>query len=244
MKFNSDMMDLGMDGNMELENTKWWKKDGSDHFTVRELLLSPEGFSVRTTDGRMLPGDILEQYIQSDTPITGQERSIPRIDPKQLEGIDKTAIVMDDIDDQPTGNKFGSLKYSHPDAQFKQPKKNRMISNTPNNFDPINDPLPRDQPSNTDILDAVSYGMIDRVMNDIDINDLMVININPTEKINNGIVTLHNILNITRDEIKCYMVNKLLDNLHDKIESAFDAYFDKILGKPELHPDNQEEKLN
>ena len=135
---NKDNLDMGIDGNTGLENTTWWRPDGSDHFTIREVLISPEGFSVRTTDGRMIGGEVMDTYIQSDTPITGHEReqATPKINPKQLEGIDSAAIV--DDNEKGKGKSFGNLRYSHPDARFKQPSQQRMIRKEQ---DPLNDPL-------------------------------------------------------------------------------------------------------
>lgn len=225
---NNDTMDMGMGGETGLENTTWWKPDGSDHFTVREMLMSPEGFSVRTTDGRLLPASVMEQYIQSDTPITGQERQqqTPKIDPSQLEGIDKTAIVSDDIE---TNKKsFGSLKYSHPGARFQQPAHQRMVRKE---ADPLNDPLvPENTPAEQTELDAVSYGMIDRVLGNINTDELVAVNINPIEKVDGGVVTLVNTLNIKRSELKTYMVDRIAGQFESMVNAALSVYFDDLLG--------------
>ena len=61
---NNNYMDLGPDS-PQLEGTTWWRRDGKDHFTIRDVLMGPEGFSIRTTDGRMLNGDVMDTYIQS-----------------------------------------------------------------------------------------------------------------------------------------------------------------------------------
>ena len=228
---NNDTMDLGMGGETGLENTTWWKQDGSDHFTIREMLMSPEGFSVRTTDGRLLSADVLEQYIQSDTPITGHEReqATPKINPKQLEGIDKSAIVADDIDKP---KNFGSLKYSHPGAKFQQPTRQQMVKKE---ADPLNDPLvPTAEPEEVEIseeLDAVSYGMIDRVLGKANFEDLVAVNVNPIEKIDEGVVTLVNTLNIKRSELKSYMVNRLAEKFESMVNMAFTVYLDSLLGE-------------
>lgn len=232
---NNDTMDLGMGGETGLENTTWWKPDGSDHFTIHEMLMSPEGFSVRTTDGRLLPADVMEQYIQSDVPITGHEREqqVPRINPKQLEGIDKSAIVADDIEKP---KNFGSLKYSHPGAKFQQPSHQQMVKKE---ADPLNDPLPGngfeepEVPEVPDELDAVSYGMIDRVLGKANLEDLMTVYVNPVEKIDAGVVTLVNTLNIKRSEIKTYMVNRLVEKIGSMVDMAFTVYFDSLLGEEE-----------
>ena len=224
---NNDTMDLGMGGETGLENTTWWKPDGSDHFTIHDMLMSPEGFSVRTTDGRLLPADVMEQYIQSDIPITGHEREqqVPRINPKQLEGIDKSAIVADDIEKP---KNFGSLKYSHPGAKFQQPTNQRMVKKE---ADPLNDPLvPENTPTEQTELDAVSYGMIDRVLGNVNTDELVAVNINPIEKIDGGVVTLVNTLNIKRSELKTYMVDRIAGQFESMVNAALSVYFDNLLG--------------
>ena len=221
---NKDTMELGMGGETGLENTTWWKPDGSDHFTVREILMSPEGFSVRTTDGRLLSADIMEKYIQSDAPITGHEREQQtHINPRQLEGIDTAAIV---TDDNPTG--FGSLKYSHPGVKFDQPSRQGMVKRE---VDPLNDPLDQQGMEAPAELDAVSYGMIDRVLGKANFDELMVTTVNPNEKIDQGVVTLVNTLNITRDELKAYMVGRIVKKIESMVNAAFTEYFDNLLGQ-------------
>lgn len=222
---NKDTMELGMGGETGLENTTWWKPDGSDHFTVREMLMSPEGFSVRTTDGRLLSADVMEKYIQSDTPITGHEREQQtQINPRQLEGIDTAAIVTDD-----NSKSFGSLKYSHPGAKFQQPSRQGMVRKE---IDPLNDPLDQQQGMEAPVeLDAVSYGMIDRVLGKADFDELVAVTVNPIEKIDQGVVTLVDTLNITRDELKTYMTGRIVEKIESIVNAAFSMYFDNLLGQ-------------
>lgn len=54
---------------MDLENTTWWSRDGKDHFTIRDVYFNGQEIQIRTMDGRMLNGDIMQEYIQSDTPV-------------------------------------------------------------------------------------------------------------------------------------------------------------------------------
>lgn len=230
-------MDLGIDGGTGMEGTTWWKRDGSDHFKVREVLITDTGFEVRTEDGRMISADTLEQYIQSEVPITGnegQQPHTPRINPSQLEGIDPTAIVHDE---QGQGSKnFGSLKFSHPGAKFQQPPTQRMMKKEP---DPLNDPI--GDPGEPTVgmpageeLDAVSYGMIDRVLGDVDMKDLAVIQINPIEKVNEGVIVLANTLNIKRNELRSYMANRIAEKFQDMLDASLTAYFNSILEAEEL----------
>lgn len=222
---NKDTMELGMGGETGLENTTWWKPDGSDHFTIREILMSPEGFSVRTTDGRLLSADVMEKYIQSDAPITGHEREQQtQINPRQLEGIDTAAIVTDD-----NSKSFGSLKYSHPGAKFQQPSRQGMVKKE---IDALNDPLDQQQGMEAPAeLDAVSYGMIDRVLGKANFDELVAVTINPIEKIDQGVVTLVDTLNITRDELKTYMVGRVAEKIESMVNTAFSVYFDDLLGQ-------------
>lgn len=56
--------------NFDIENTTWWKQDGSDHFKVRSVFFDGAGMSIQTYDGRMISGDVLRDYIQSEEPIS------------------------------------------------------------------------------------------------------------------------------------------------------------------------------
>ena len=227
---NKDSLDMNIDGGTGLEGTKWWSRDGSDHFVVREVLISPEGFSIRTDDGRLLNGDVMETYIQSDTPVGDMNhRPEARIDPRQLEGMDAAAIV--DDGNTKKASKFGSLRYSHYGASFQEPKsQHRMVRK---NSDPLNDPL--NTPLTEDYeqmeeLDGVSFGMIDRVLGKVDMNELTSVIINPIDKVDNGIVVLVNTLNISRKELRTYMANRIGEKFQEMLNESLDQYFDSMLG--------------
>lgn len=228
---NKDSLEMGIDGGTGLEGTKWWSRDGSDHFVVREVLISPEGFSIRTDDGRLLSGDVMETYIQSDTPVGDMNRRPEaRIDPRQLEGMDAAAIV-DDGKKPAKGGKFGSLKYSHPGAVFQEPKQNnRMVRKEPDPLnDPLNNPLIEEQ-EQMEELDEVSFGMIDRVLGKVDMNELTSIVINPIDKVDSGIVVLVNTLNINRKELRTYMANRIGEKFQEMLNESLDQYFNGLLG--------------
>ena len=36
--------------NFDIENTTWWKQDGSDHFKVRSVFFDGTGMSIQTYD--------------------------------------------------------------------------------------------------------------------------------------------------------------------------------------------------
>lgn len=239
MGLNNNTMDIGIDGGTGMEGTTWWKKDGSDHFKIREVLMTDTGFSVRTEDGRLINADNLEQYIQSDTPITGREQQyVPQIDPSQIEGLDSTAIVHDDSNPKP----FGSLKYSHPEAKFKQDNRPRMIRHEP---DPINDPLDAqpeqyEEPGSQG-MNGISCSIIDRVLGKFPMDKLATVNINPIDKVDECFVVLTNTLNIRRYEIKEYLTNRLVDKIMDMINEALDFHFNS-LGIPSDEPAPDSEK--
>lgn len=219
---NTDNMML--EGEQQLEGTKWWSRDGNDHFVIREVLISPEGFSVRTTDGRLLSADILEKYIQSDKPISDMINANKNQQPIDISGLDEVDSASIHTDAQP----FGSLKFSHPGASFRQPSHQQMVRKEP---DPINDPLPANKPAETEELDAVSYGMIDRVLCKANFEELVTVNINPIEKMDEGVVTLVNTLNIERSELKSYMVGRIAEKFESMINMAVDVYLDNLLGE-------------
>lgn len=85
----------GVDFN--IENTTWWKTDGTDHFKVRSVIFDESGMQIQTYDGRMVRGDDLREYIQTEIPIEPQSKNIgtPKINKSLLlQGIDKA-----DLDD-------------------------------------------------------------------------------------------------------------------------------------------------
>lgn len=219
-----------LEGDQQLEGTKWWSRDGSDHFTIHEVLISPEGFSVRTTDGRLLSADILEKYIQSDKPISDMITANKNQQPIDISGLDEVDSTSIHTDAQP----FGSLKFSHPGASFKQPSRQQMVRKEP---DPINDPLPGNEfkehevPEVPNELDAISYGMIDRVLGKANFEELVTVNINSIEKMDEGVVTLVNTLNIKRSELKSYIAGRLAERFESMINMAVDVYLDNLLGK-------------
>lgn len=234
---NKDSLDMSIDGGTGLEGTKWWSRDGSDHFVVREVLISPEGFSIRTDDGRLLNGDVMETYIQSDTPVGDMNhRPEARIDPRQLEGMDAAAIVDDGKPNK--SSKFGSLKYTHPGVTFQEPKpQHRMVRKNPDPLnDPLNTPLAEEQ-EQMEELDEVSFRMIDRVLGKTDMNELTSIVINPIDKVDNGIVVLANTLNINRKELRAYMANRIGEKFQEMLNESLDQYFNGLLG-PDVEPED------
>lgn len=81
-----------------IEGTTWWKQDGSDHFTIRSVFFDGSGMSIQTDDGRMVRGDVLQDYIQSDSPIGPKpEPTIPHIN---------KALLMQGMSEEEIGDVF------------------------------------------------------------------------------------------------------------------------------------------
>lgn len=202
---NQQIMDFNPDS-MALEGTKWWKPDGSDHFTIRDVLMAPEGMSIRTTDGRILDGGVMETYVQSDEPIhIPTERPTEKLD---LSNLDPDTPVQ-----QVGETKFGSLKNSHPGVQFKEDTRHHGIPH-----DPINDPLPGN-PEPTSDIDPVELAMIERVLGKASF-DCIHVDVQDDGTIMNGISTLHEVLNVKKENIEKYLTKRILENLNNVAATA------------------------
>ena len=199
---------MGMEG-MELENTQWWKPDGTDHFPIRDILMGPDGMVIRTTDGRQLDGSVMETYIQSATPVhIPTERPVANIDVKSL---DPDSPVEQTTPTQQKG--FGSLRNSHPGVTFKEDTRHYGMPK-----DPLNDPLGSEGTSNNDI-DPVEYTMIDRVLGKASF-DCIHVDVQDDGTILNGISTLHDILNVKRENIEAYLTQRIMASLKDIAKNA------------------------
>lgn len=192
---NEQIIDFGPDS-MGLEGTQWWRPDGGDHFKVRDVLMGPEGMSVRTADGRTLDGKVFETYVQSDVPI-----KIPKQAP-----VEKINVAELDPDTPiERENSFGSLKHSHPGTVFKEDTRHYGIPK-----DPINEPLAQ-KPQVNDI-DPIELGMIERVLGAAKFDGIKI-EIEDDGAIATGISTLKNILNVKSENIEKFLVNKISQNL-------------------------------
>lgn len=219
---NGSIMDLGPD-TPQLEGTTWWKPDGTDHFTIRDILMAPEGFTIRTTDGRMISGDVMETYIQSEVPINiPKQAPVHKVNVKELDEISQ----VEEVDGK---SNFGSLKYNH-DVEFAEPPAQRHHMKDPIN-DPIGDPSPR--------INSVEQAMVDRVLGKVNLDDLVATSINHIESVDNGIVTLVNTLNVPRKEINVYLTNRIKDKIVVLTQQAVEEYLHATLGDelPEVTTD-------
>lgn len=100
-------MPLNQGMNFDIENTTWWKQDGSDHFKVRSVFFDGTGMSIQTYDGRMVNGDILRDYIQSEVPIN------PPKDPP-VQKINR-ALLMQGLSEEELGDVFATPPENKPD---------------------------------------------------------------------------------------------------------------------------------
>ena len=212
---NGSIMDLGPD-TPQLEGTTWWKPDGTDHFTIRDILMAPEGFTIRTTDGRMINGDVMETYIQSEVPISiPKQAPVHKVNVKELDEVSQ----VEEVDDK---SNFGSLKYNH-DVEFAEPPAQRHHIKDPIN-DPIGDPDPAPR------VNSVEQAMVDRVLGKVNLDELVATNINHIESVDNGIVTLVNTLNVPRKEINTYLTNRIKDKIIVLTQHAVEDYLYATLG--------------
>jgi len=79
---------IGSGINFDIEGTTWWKPDGSDHFKVQSVFFDGSGMTIQTNDGRMISGERLTDYIQSETPIKPKQET-PKINKALLmQGLD------------------------------------------------------------------------------------------------------------------------------------------------------------
>lgn len=83
--FNSEM-------DMNIAGSTWYNSKG-DHFTVKDIIMDGDGFAVTTTDGRMISGEQMSNYIQSSKPI-----NLGRLydEPKKEPIIDESADIFQD----------------------------------------------------------------------------------------------------------------------------------------------------
>lgn len=111
-----------MMGDMPMLSGTWYNPKTGDNFTVRDCYLEDNGIKVLTTDGRMLDYNIIQNYVQSDKPISKQ----PKVDaPKKstnnsapktniTAGLEKSSIP-ESINDILTPEDQVLLGYTSPD---------------------------------------------------------------------------------------------------------------------------------
>ena len=224
------IMDFNPDS-MGVEGTTWWKPDGSDHFTVRDLIMSPEGMTVRTTDGRTLDGRVMETYVQSEVPI-----AIPKHAPQQrinLTGIDDSTPV-----EQAGVKPLGSLKHSHPDVKFQPDNRPRSV---PKTNDPLEQPLSQLQSTIDDTpapveepqvpaapnIDPVDLAMIERVLGKASF-DCIHVDVQDDGTLANGISTLATVLNVSPANIRNWLNWKISQQVQVIADAATSQLMDTV----------------
>ena len=219
---NNNYMDLGPDS-PQLEGTTWWRRDGKDHFTIRDVLMGPEGFSIRTTDGRMLNGDVMDTYIQSEVPI-----NIPKQAPKQK--IDVSHL--DELGSVKVGEtqSLGSLKYDH-DVNFQKPQ---APKHTPKTGEAV-----QEQTGRT-LGESVELAMVDKVFGKFD-DSSIDIKLPNDDKTITSIKTITDVLNVDKKFIVQYFEQKLSKYVAEKSAQIVEAWMNQIIPEetPAEKPENE-----
>ena len=220
---NNNYMDLGPDSS-QLEGTTWWRRDGKDHFTIRDVLMGPEGFSIRTTDGRMLNGDVMDTYIQSEVPI-----NIPKQAPKQ--NIDVSHL--DELGSVKVSEtqSLGSLKYDH-DVNFQKPQAPKHTLKT--------EETPQEKTGPT-LGESVELAMVDKVFGKFD-DSSIDIKLPNDDKTITSIRTITDVLNVDKKFIVQYFEQKLSKYVAEKSAQIVEAWMNQII--PEETPAEKPENKN
>ena len=200
------MYNQGM--NFDIENTTWWKQDGSDHFKVRSVFFDGAGMSIQTYDGRMINGDVLKDYIQSEEPIKK-----PKTPPA------------------PKINKAALLQGMSPEEL------GDVFLNTPgvgSNLDA--NPKPKPQPSQPVFQESANDIIIKRMMDNLGIPVIrMDIKIEVEDGYADKLKNLAEVMNINMDDIKAYMRKNIKDeDIQKEIDRTFSETFYRYFQDPNI----------
>ena len=208
MEFNSGMPDL--------TGTTWWKRDGSDHFTIRDVLMTDSGIIIRADDGRQFNENVMNIYIQSDKPINIPKKApVQKIDTSNLDEVSPVES-QDDTLNKP----LGSLRHNHPQANFYN-----------DNVEMIQKPQ---KPVNTTNTNDLESAMVHRVLSgyfekqEANIVDIIM---TPDEGLESSIETLKNILNVPNDTIREYLKMYIQEHIKNILSKKVDEYIDAIIPK-------------
>jgi len=194
--------------NFDIENTTWWKMDGSDHFKVRSVFFDDAGMKIQAYDGRMISGDVLNEYIQSEEPIKKPKTpSTPKINKASLlQGLDK--------------DELGDIFVSTPSVG----------SNLDTNKKPdITIPKPAPQESANDII-------IKRMMDNLGIPVVRLdVKIDVEDGYAEKLKSLADIMNIDMGDIEAYMRKNIDDDdIRREIDRTFSETFDRYFQDPNI----------
>lgn len=206
------MYNQGM--NFDIENTTWWKQDGSDHFKVRSVFFDGTGMSIQTYDGRMVNGDILRDYVQSEVPINP-----PKNPPVQK--INKS-LLMQGLSEEELGDIFTAP------SENKPTQKPTTESHTP--------------PSQ--LTESTNDVIIKRMTENLgypEVNFEIKINILPeyAEKLK----TSAQVMGVDLEDIKNYFCKNIQEeDIQRKLRSSFSDAFNKCFGLPNTDSGNEAEQ--
>jgi len=187
--------------NFDIENTTWWKQDGSDHFKVRSVFFDGTGMSIQTYDGRMINGDILRDYIQSETPI-----STPKTPP--VVKLNKS-LLMQGISEEELGDVFTPVSENKPDQ-----------NPATESYTPLSQPTE----STNDII-------IKRMTENLGYPEVSFeVKINICPEYAEKLKTSSQVMGVNLEDIKNYFCKNIREEdiqrkLYDSFSRAFDEYF-------------------
>ena len=193
--------------NFDIENTTWWKQDGSDHFKVRSVFFDGAGMSIQTYDGRMISGDVLRDYIQSEEPISKPKTpTAPKIN---------RATLMQGLSPDELGDVFINTPSVGSNLDSKQKQK------------PIEPDKPVSPESANDII-------IKRMMDNLGMPIVRLdIKIDVEDGYAEKLKSLADIMNIDMEDIEAYMHKSITDDdIRGKINDAFSGAFDEMFKEP------------
>jgi len=205
--------------NFDIENTTWWKQDGSDHFKVRSVFFDGTGMSIQTYDGRMISGDVLRDYIQSEEPISKPKTpTAPKIN---------RAALMQGLSSDELGDVFINTPSVGSNLDSKQNQK------------PIETGKPASSESKPISPESANDIIIKRMMDNlgypkIDFN----IKIDITQDYMDKLKTSAQVMGVDIKDIKNYMCNNLngediRESLVEQFSKAFDDNFQDTPPEPD-----------
>jgi hypothetical protein len=196
------MYNQGM--NFDIENTTWWKQDGSDHFKVRSVFFDGTGMSIQTYDGRMINGDILRDYIQSETPINASKTP-------PVVKVNKS-LLMQGISEEELGDVFTPVSGGKPD------QKPATASYAP---------LSQPSESTNDII-------IKRMTENLGYPEVSFeVRINICPEYVEKLKTSAQVMGVDLEDIKNYFCKNIREeDIQRKLYDSFSRAFDKYFGLP------------
>lgn len=206
------MYNQGM--NFDIENTTWWKQDGSDHFKVRSVFFDGTGMSIQTYDGRMINGNILRDYIQSETPI-----SISKTPP--VAKVNKSSL-MQGLSEEELGDVFTPISENKPN----QKSVAELYTPSSQQAEPTNDVIIRRMTEN------LGYPEI-----------CFEVKINICPEYAEKLKTSAQVMGVDLEDIKNYFCKNIREeDIQRKLYDSFSHAFDKYFGLPNTDSSGEAEQ--